>query len=416
MSFFSKIRNAKDKLTRIGTKEPLNFLSIVILIALDFFVLWNVFQGLGFQTQQLTSPREAIPYACLNFTENKYFKSDADVVEDVLGNSRGYYRSTHLSGKFASAQGMVDNANKEKLFVPCRKIYDVAEKVNKNQALQNIHANISGLKRNIRDLSRNHSNFRNSYDTLLLERIANQSDKNSITESNADKIKSDLATLKNNISFKNNEILVLKNKLLEDVEVKNLLRVIGENKSEIKKQNEYLKYWYPLKKFIFQLVFLLPLLVLFFVLYKYAVKKEKNILVLIFAHLLVVVSIPIVLEVFRLLLEILPFHFLGDLLEILEALGLVTLWNYALILLGILGALGLIYLVQTKLFSQKRLHLKRIFKKQCCHCGTRLEDDMNICYKCGEKHLIDCTECQHKTFVSGSFCLHCGCEDFKSNK
>ena len=72
MSFLSKIGNAKNRLTRTGTKEPLNFLSIIILIALDIFVLINIFQGLDFQTKQLTSPREAIPYACQNFTNKNY--------------------------------------------------------------------------------------------------------------------------------------------------------------------------------------------------------------------------------------------------------------------------------------------------------------------------------------------------------
>ena len=409
MSFFSKIGNAKNRLTRIGTKEPLNFLSIVILIALDVFVLYNIFQGLGFQTKQLVSPREAIPYACQNFTniENSHITDESKVLT-VLKNRGSYFSQSHLNGKFASARGIVNDANKAKLYKPCMEIYEVADILRSVPELQGLRSQIENTERKIRDLNNTIRNHRNSYDTLLLEQIANQQDRYSLTDSRADKVKSDIDRINDDVARANSEILDYKAQILQSSEAQRFLEVVNKNAKQIQKHDQYLKYWYPLKKLMFQLIFLLPLLILFFVLYKYSVKREKGILTLIFSHLLVIVCIPIVIEVFRLFFQILPFHFFANILEILEALGLITLWNYILIILGIFGALALIYFVQKKLFSQKRLALKRIHKKQCCHCGTRLEDKMNVCYKCGEVHLKKCESCHHLTFKAGEYCQHCG--------
>lgn len=405
MPFLSGIKNLRTRLTYLGEKEPLNFFSIVVILALDLFVLINIFQGLDLQTRQLESPSEVIPYQCLDLVNSlSETQSEERMVFNVLRGYNNYYNE--VENKYSAA--LVNQKNKEKISPNCREIFDQAIALNAEEDIRWTNDNIQNLESEKSNLESEISQYENNYDTMLLERIANQQNQDSIIEGKADTVKKDKQAIENKVNTLGLRIDALKEKIMSTPEVEKLLSVIKENKEEILKQDKTLRFWHPIKRIGVELLFLLPMLIFFFYLYRRSLKKNKELLILIFSHLLVVVSIPIIFEVIRLVLDVIPFHVLADILAILEALNLIVIWNYILILLGIGIAIGLIYFVQKKLFSRERMYLKRIAQSKCYACGTKLTGDKEHCYKCGEKQMINCPNCQKTTYTKGTHCINCG--------
>lgn len=401
MKFINKLKIFKNKLTRLGTNEPLNFFSIVLIIALDIFVLVNLFQGLDLQTKQLESPRERIPSKCVSLINSvDQFQN----VKNILRRQPSYY--SNVENKYSA--GYVNQKNKEKIEPQCREIFDTALELYENRNLQQLYSQSQNLEKQ-KDTSQSQIyQYENNYDTMLLEEIADQNRQDSIVNGKMDDVKEKIADQRTRITKLETEIAQTNLEIEQSADVKNFLALIDTHKTELKSLNKKLTFWSPVKKTGVQLIFLLPLLLVFVYFYYRSLKKNRELLILIFAHLLVVVSIPIFFEVFHMLFDILPFHILEDLLELLEAMNLVVIWNYLLILIGIGVALGLIYLVQKKLFSRQRMYLKRIAKGKCLACGMKINANTEYCYNCGEKQVVQCPHCSKLTYKTGVCCVNCG--------
>ena len=83
MNIKDKIFSFKDRLVNIGSEEPLSKISLAVIVALDLFILFVVFQGLDDHTRQLTSPDEYVPYECREIFLNKNW-SDANFLTKLL--------------------------------------------------------------------------------------------------------------------------------------------------------------------------------------------------------------------------------------------------------------------------------------------------------------------------------------------
>lgn len=411
---FSYFFAAKDKLTKIGEKQPLSFLSFGLIIALDIFVLVNIFQGLHFQTSQLKKPTDVIPYECSSLTSTK--PTITDYEQKTVFSAVDRYSDYYQERTYKYNTDYINEKKKNEIDALCQEIFDAGNIVRTNSQIKQWDNKIDDLNYAIQQKSSTISNRQKNYDTMLLERIAGQQENESIIEGRAQEVREEIDDLEEEIADLKAENSIYVERILSHGDSQAFLQITKESRDEINNRLSWLKFWYPLKRTVFQFVFLIPLLVVFFWLYKRSVKKENNILVLVFAHLLVVVSIPIVLELFRFLLDVIPFHFLRDFLEVLEALDLIIIWNYLLIIAGILVTIGLIYFVQKKLDFRSRTYLKRIGKKRCCFCGAHMPKRDNHCYKCGKKNMTECAQCKHKTYIKGKHCIYCGTEDFENKK
>ncbi len=412
MKFISGLKNFKNKLIRIGTREPLNIFSILIILGLDLFVLTNLFQGLDLQARQLEAPWEKIPYQCTGLISS--LESDENKKQTVLralDQNLDYY--SEIENKFNAA--LVNNKNKQKIDLKCQEVFDAALLLNNNADLQWLNDDIEELNKEKQKHESAIYQYEKDYDTMLLEDIANQPNQASIIEGKSNDVKDKIRELKNAISTIELRIENIEAKIMESEDVTEFLSILVQNEESILETEKSLKFWYPLKKTGVQFLFLFPLLLLFIYLYRRSLNKGNELLVLIFAHLLVVVSIPILFEIIRLFLEILPFNILADVLEILEALNLIVLWNYLLIFLGVLITIALIYFIQKKLFSKERLYLKRIAKGKCFACGVKIREDLQHCYNCGTKQFLNCPNCKKSTYLKGTNCTNCGF-NLKQNK
>lgn len=65
MGFFSSpFGLTRERLTRLSPSEPLSRLSLFVIVLLDIFVLFTLFQGLASVTGEIESPDERFPALC----------------------------------------------------------------------------------------------------------------------------------------------------------------------------------------------------------------------------------------------------------------------------------------------------------------------------------------------------------------
>lgn len=411
MQILAPLKNFKSRLTKIGKSEPLHFFSLVIIIALDIFVLMNIFQGLYLQKQQLDQPHEVIPYSCQNFfihpdSPEKIYDQKLRIIENAV-NTESYFSG--VSNKYASAVEIIEKRNKAKVDSRCRELYTEAKSLYTSKTLNRYFDDIETSERIINSKNSENSRYRGNYDTMLLENIANQRDELSIIDGKSRDVKAKIQANKNNINREESKISGIQTKILENSESQKLLQLISIKQPEIESTLTNLQFWYPLKKLFSQLIFLLPLFFFFLWLYRRMIQKENSLVSLIASHLLLVTLIPLILKVFELLLDILPFHFFSDLLELLEALNIVALFNYIVIIGAIILVVGIIYFLQKKVFSAQKTWEKRIQKKQCWSCGSKKANTSEkFCAFCGATQFETCSHCNVQKTAKTEFCGECG--------
>ena len=258
MQIITPIKQFSSRLTRIGKKEPLHFFSLAIIIALDIFVLMNLFQGLYLQTRQLDQPSEVIPYECENFflySDSSYGSlrnQKISVLTSAIEEDRYFY---DVQNKYGSAVDIIETKNKEKVDIRCRELYKDALSLHSNKELQSYLNTLENLKEEVSDYSRENSRARGEYDTMLLEKIADQKDGDSLTRENARNVKKTIQERENEISDLESRIATRENSLLSHSASQKFLKMISERQPGIEKTRSNLEFWYPLKKIFSQMIF-----------------------------------------------------------------------------------------------------------------------------------------------------------------
>ncbi len=411
MKFFN-FTEIKHNLTEVGNKEPLNWFSILVLIALDIFIVVNLFQALAVQTAQITRPNEKYPYQCKNAFDSKFNKNNSklSMIESI---DRGYI---NFGDEFNYFNLKSRNLSlKTEVSEKCLKLGLLAKEIKDNDQLGNLINKVDSLERKINDEQYKIERVRSDYDTNLLEKIAGQEKENSITENDAWKSKKKIQSLEKNIKKWQMEVKAVQSEILSNNSVQHFFNYISDNRNEVLSDYESLSFWYSLKVWFFRLVFLIPLFLIFWFLYHRASRKGSSISTLIYSHALAITTIPIFWGILEFIYDLLPKKFLDQFLGFLKALNLEVLIFPLMILGGILGAMFLIYIVQKKLFNKKKTQLKRISKEQCPACGMHVSEKDFYCYNCGEAQYLKCQHCGNFTKKEGLYCIACGEKDFKSN-
>jgi len=408
MKFFN-FKEIRHNLTEVGNKEPLNWFSILVLIALDIFIVVNLFQALEVQTQQITRPGDKYPYQCLDTFENN-FDNKSSKISFVDRIENGYVdfgnEYQHFNLKSSNVSLKTDVSEK------CLKLGELAKNIENDSDINLALNKIDDLKNKIRNYQNTIERVRREYDTNLLEKIAGQRVENSITENDAWKSKDKIKNLKESIEKWENEIQILENKILSNQKVKRFFNYIQDNRNEVLEDYKSLGFWYSLKVWFFRFIFLIPLFLIFWFLYHRASKKGSSISTLIYSHALAITTIPIFWGVLEFIYDLLPKKFISEFLDFLKALNLEVLIFPLMILGGILAAMFVIYIVQKKLFNKKKTQLKRISKKECPACGLGISEKDFYCYNCGEVQYVKCQHCGNHTKKEGLYCTVCGRKDF----
>lgn len=162
----------KNKLVTIGQEEPLNKFSLVVIIALDLFVLFVVFKGLDDHTRQITSPSEYVPYECQEFFIKRNW-SDAN----FLTNLQRQVLSEHNNFSYRY-ESLLKRSNTEVMHNSCEAFYAKIKLIADNKELK---GKFIDRQESLKDKKQFTANFKKSkdvYDTSLLENIAERNNQN----------------------------------------------------------------------------------------------------------------------------------------------------------------------------------------------------------------------------------------------
>lgn len=396
-SIREKARKFQHLLTRLDN-QPLGKAALVVVLFLDVFILVSIFNGLAQHTGQLTTPNQHIPPLC------------REIVIDADWNKTN--RLGHLARLVSRYHGnyyVPDERGDKKLqHTVCVPIVRAFKAIRDDEDLaRNLQQSLK-LRQEIHDLRGELERMKGAYDTALLETIARQRQ----GQANVTFLSLETANKTGALNELARKQRLLETSIEQDRRVRELFALAAgvsePDRKVLRDELRRLNFWYPVKRLGMEMLFLLPLFLVFYLWNSKSISGNRPFQTLVSSHLLVVVLIPVFFKLVELVYDVLPRKLLKHVIDILESLKLVAVWHYLLIGVAILTALALVYLFQKKLFSREKLMQRRIAKSQCHDCGLRLPPDSRYCPGCGAGQYRVCRHCQEPTLVHGKYCLACG--------
>ncbi|MDO9263034.1 MAG: zinc ribbon domain-containing protein [Desulfosalsimonadaceae bacterium] len=392
----------KNRLFRINDEEPLSKLSVCVIIALDLFILFVVFRGLDDHIRQLTSPADYLPYDCREILVRENW-TDADKIEKLQQLTLSDYNNVSYG-----YDSPFEHTKTERMHPDCRLFFEKIEAIARDKEILEWFKDRQRLVSRKNQFTAGFEQSKGVYDTSLLEDIAEpepgQNKLPSIAQSMKDKARQ--------IDIFDGQIAVIDARINNHAKVRDLWAYVSAgDPARRDRLVEDIKRWefrYPFKELFWQMLFLLPLFIVFYLWSVRSVKKDNRLQVLISSHLLVIVSIPIFMKTLDVVLTLIPRHFFKKFFALLTALRIIAVWHYLVIVAAIGAALLAIYIIQKKVFNKRRLELKRLSKGLCRHCGKKLPPNAAACPFCGADQMVRCPACDHPTYAAGEYCVACG--------
>lgn len=392
----NKIKRLKTGLTSIN-QQPIGKSVLTIVLFLDLFILISIFDGLDDHTRQLTSPYEFIPQHCRDI-----------VIDDDWNPKNSLIRIANIADNHRGSYFYLDESlENEERHPICAPISTLLGSINKDKVLSSSLSQYLNQRALIEQTRSEYERVSSAYDTLLLQTIAKQGQ-----QQTAQSLEVKVEQLTNELNELVRKEAELVATLKKNANIEQLIAIVSapskQNREVLLDDLRRLNFWYPVKRLAMELLFLGPLILMFYFWNSRSILAGRPYQTLVSAHLLVVAFIPVIFKVLELIYDIVPKKFLGQLFELLEALHLVAIWHYVMMGAGVLGALALIYVLQKKIFSQEKIRQKRIAYSQCQECGVHLPRGNKACSTCGFKQFRQCSHCIQDTYVYGEYCRVCG--------
>ncbi|MBN3950323.1 MAG: hypothetical protein HWQ38_29155 [Nostoc sp. NMS7] len=427
--FFSKSRTINN--------EPLNKVSLIVIILIDIFILINVFTGLDDISRWYISPNKAYP--CYSEWQDYRTKTTKDKDYEIVRLSLPSDTNNQLS--FQRNYQQAEAGHLGKVSKTCLQYADYKDKIN-NSEKQQIIKNIDQKQAKISRLEQDDRTIKAQYDSTLLEKIAGQDRQQSINQVSAEKAKQALEQNNRQISTLKQENSTLKNELLTKPESISFIAFIKDDNQfrEVDKGYKKASFWYPSIQLAFQSFFLIPLILIALSVHKFAQGRGYGLISLISWHLLVIFFIPLIVKIFEFLqigvifkfrtyannsrnpyfqvgaIHELPlprvllrksYKFLFDIISAIFG-GLLFLISYIYILLIPIIGFGIIQFFQKFVFNAKVQAASRVQKSHCVNCAKKIRDIDTYCPHCGYNQYIECQNCHNLTYKHLSYCKHCG--------
>lgn len=404
---FARIRRILNQFfsnSRTINNEPLNKVSLIVIILIDIFILINVFTGLDDISRWHISPTEAYP--CYSEWQNYRAKTTQDKDYEIVKLSLPQNPNNLLS--FQRNYQQPEAGHLGKVSKTCLQYADYKDKINSLDK-QQIIKTIEQKQAKISTLEQANRTIKAQYDSTLLEKIAGQGREQSINQVSAEKAKQTLEQNNRQISTLKQENSTLKNELLAKPESISFLAFVKDDNQfgEVDKGYQQASFWYPTIQLAFQSLFLLPLILIALSVHKFAQRRGFGLISLISWHLLVIFFIPLIVKIFEFLQIGAIFKFFFDIISALFG-GLLFLINYAYILLIPIIGFGIIQFFQKFVFNVKVQAASRVQKSCCVNCAKKIRHLDTYCPHCGYYQDIECQNCHNLTYKYLPYCKHCG--------
>ena len=405
---FNRIRSLLSRFfnnSRTVNNEPLNKVSLIVIILVDIFILINVFTGLNDISQWYLSPSQSYP--C--YSEWNDYKANTSKNKDYefLSSELPYGSNEQtIQQRYQDAE----NRHLGKVSQICLNYAEFKDQLNTSEN-QKILSGINQKQNKINQLQQANNTIRQQYDSTLLEKLAGQPSGNSINQVRAEKAKQELTQNNRNISVLKQEIANLQNQLLNKPESINFLSFVKDETkfNQVAKGHQDASFWYSSIQFLFQSIFLLPLILVALLVNNFSQRQGYGLISLISWHLLVIFLIPLVLKIFEFLQIGVIFQYLSNLINRLFA-GLIFLLRYLYILVIPVLGFGIIKFFQTVVFNTKIQATKRIQESRCIRCAKKIRPRDSYCPHCGYDQYIECHNCHNLTYRGLPYCYHCGAD------
>lgn len=404
---FSRIRRFGNRFfnrARTLNNEPLNKVSLIVLILIDLFILFNVFSGLNDISGWHIAPSQAYP--CYADWQTYQTQTKQDKNYETIRNA--FTSSYPGSPSFRQTYQQVEAGHLGKVSETCLKYADYQDTIRTPENYKTVDI-ISQKQNRIGTIEQSNRKIREQYDSTLLERIAGQSREQSINAVGAEKAKQDLDRNNGAISTLKTEISGLKNQLITKPESASFIAFLNDrgNFEAVEKGYKQASFWYPSIQLTFQALFLLPLIFVALSVYKFAQRKGYGLISLISWHLLVIFFIPLIFKIFEFLQVGALFEFFVSIIGVLFG-GLLFLINYVYILLIPLVGFGIIKFFQKFAFNPKTQAANRVQKSECLQCAKRIRHHDSHCPYCGYSQYAECPNCHDLTYKNLPYCKQCG--------
>ena len=396
MQFLSRAAaRTRQQLTHLDS-QPLGRAVLVVVLLLDLFILMSIFDGLAAHTRQLTSPDETIPHTCRALVIDQTWTADKRL---------GQLSTLATAG---SANPYPPRDAKTEHHPLCAPYLDRIARIQADKALVRLFETHQKVEREVRDQQLAIDRLKGAYDTSLLERMAGDTPGQTPVDTSRaefrtrtaalDGLRAQAATLAQTINAR------------DDIQAlwATLEKAPEADRQQLRDDLQRLDFWFPVKQLGMQLIFLLPLFLIFRAWNSASLRAGRGLQTLVSAHLLVVSFIPILFKLVEAVYRIIPHRLLAALFEFLEAFRLVAIWHYLVMAAVIAAALLVIHVLQKKLFSRERLLERRIARGECQGCGKHLPADSSACPFCGYAQFSPCPSCQGQMHRHARFCRHCG--------
>ncbi|MBD2472136.1 hypothetical protein [Nostoc sp. FACHB-145] len=404
---FARIRQISNQFfskSRTINNEPLNRISLIVIILIDIFILINVFTGLDDISRWHLSPSQAYP--CYSEWQNYRTQTTKDKNYEIVKQSLPLDSSNPASHTQRYEQAEADHLGK--VSSTCLQYAEYKDKINNSKIQQTIKA-IDKKQIQISNLKQANNQIRAQYDSTLLEKIAGQPRGQSINQVGAEKAQVQLQQNNLKISQLESEISLLKNELLTFPESVNFLAFIqkGNEFRTVEQGYQQADFWYPSIQLIFQSLFLLPLIFIALLVHQFSQRRGAGLISLISWHLLVIFFIPFILKIFEFLQIGVIFQFIFDVIS--AVLGrLLFLISYVYILLIPLIGFGIIKFFQKIVLNPKLQAVSRVQKSRCVNCARKIRLNDAYCPHCGYYQYVECQNCHNLTYKHLPHCKHCG--------
>lgn len=401
--YISRFFNKSRKINH----EPINKVSLIVIIIVDLFILANVFAGLDDISRWPLSPQQAYPCHSewVRYRADTTPSRDFNVVEKAVRpedvwSDQNYLENSNYREQAEGHLGQVSEI--------CLQ-YGAVRGAVTTQENQAIAQKINDTQAEINSFTSTNSTIRRQYDSTLLEEIAGQPRDQSINSVAAAEAKREIEQNKQAIAQRKETLAALKTELISTPESAAFLSVLSDEAgfTQVSEGYQRASFWHPSIQLLFQGLFLLPLIAIASAVHRFAQRKNYGYVALISWHLLVIFLIPLIWKVFEFLQIGFLFTWLAEIIETLFN-GLRFLLNYVQILLIPLIGFGIIKFLQRFVFNTRLQAANRVQKGQCVRCAKKIRKYDVHCPHCSYPQYQECHSCNNLTYKHLPHCKHCG--------
>jgi hypothetical protein len=419
--------------TKTVNNEPLNRVSLIVILLVDLFIIGNVFSGLDAISNWHLSPSEVVPCRSewVAYRENKGADRDYSAINQAWnGSNNSSYSSpyqptlpsvpTTLYPDPPSSQGSPQpysiaarykNTERDRLGTVNTICMESAafQDALQTKEMQALKTRINASETKISKLKESSQVIKSQYNSTLFEKMAGQNPANSINDVKADQAKAKLAENNRQIAELNSKLKADRTELVaQPVSQAYLARLQDNGKFEqLDQVYKSANFWYPSIRLGLQGLFLLPLMAIALGIHNLALAKGYGLVALMAWHLLCIFFIPLIFKIF----EFLQFGFLfKSIFDFVVSIvgNLVFLLNYISILSIPVIGFTIIKLVQSVILNPKSQATRRVQKNQCLNCAKTLQPGDTHCPHCGYHQQVECPSCHGMTYKHMPHCRHCG--------